>query len=140
LPSIQKNFTRHLESLAPVFDLLDQFTRGEGVDDESKHAVSLAVDELFTNMVKYQPDNANAITLELRVVDDTMIVHLIDRDVDKFDLTKKREPNLLASLDERTPGGLGIFLTKKLMDDVQYRYGDRTSIIILKKKFRRKHV
>lgn len=140
MPSIQKNFKRHLDSLASVFELLDQFVAGEGVDDESRHAVSLAIDELFTNMVKYHPDNANAISLELRVDDDTMVVHLIDRDVDLFDPTKKQDPYLGASLDERTPGGLGIFLTKKLMDDVQYRYGDRTSIVILKKKFRRHHV
>ena len=140
MPSIQKNFKRQLDSLASVFESLDQFTSGEGVDDESKHAVSLAVDELFTNMVKYQPDNANPITLELRVDDDTMIVHLIDRDVDRFDPTKRKDPYLGGSLDERTPGGLGIFLAKKLVDDVQYRYGDRTSIVILKKKFRRHHV
>jgi serine/threonine-protein kinase RsbW len=140
VPSVQQNFTRHLDSLTPVFELLDRFAAGERVDDESKHAVSLAVDELFTNMVKYHPDNANAITLELRVADDTMIVHLIDRDVDRFDPTEKRDPYIGELLDKRTPGGLGIFLTKKLMDDVQYRYGDRTSIVILKKKFRRQHV
>ena len=140
MPSVQKNFIRHLDSLAPVFELLDQFAAAERVDDESKHAISLAVDELFTNMVRYHPDNANAITIELRVVDETAIIDLIDRDVDKFDPTRKRDPYLGASLDERTPGGLGILLTKKLMDDVQYRYGDRTSIIVLKKKFRRKHV
>ena len=34
MPSIQKNFTRHLDSLAPVFEMLDQFASGEGVDDE----------------------------------------------------------------------------------------------------------
>ena len=140
MPSIQKHFTRHLDSLAPVFELLDEFAAGARVDDESKNAISLAVDELFTNMVRYHPDNANAITLELRVVDDTAVVHLIDRDVDKFDPTRKPDPYLGASLDERTAGGLGIFLVKKLMDDVQYRYGDRTSIIIMKKKFRRKNV
>jgi serine/threonine-protein kinase RsbW len=140
VPSIQKNFTRHLDSLAPVFEMLDQFASGEGVDDESKHAISLAVDELFTNTVKYHPDNANAVTLELRSVDNTLIVQLTDRDVEKFDPNKKSDPYLGASLDERTPGGLGIFLTKNLMDVVEYRYGDRTSIITLKKNFRRKHV
>lgn len=140
MSSIQQNFTRHLDSLAQVFELLDQFAAREGVDAESKHAVSLAVDELFTNMVKYHSDNTNAIILELRVVDNTMIIHLIDRDVDQFDITKKQDPYLGGSLDERKAGGLGIFLTKKLMDDVQYRYGDRTSVIILKKKFRRNNV
>lgn len=140
MASIQRNFPRHLDSLAAVFEVLDQFAAEERIDDESKHSISLAVDELFTNMVKYHPDNTNTITLELRADEGTAVIHLIDRDVDEFDLTKKKDPLLSASLDERTPGGLGIFLTKKLMDDVQYRYGDRTSIIILKKKFRRNNV
>lgn len=137
MPTIQMNFNRRLDSLSMVFDLIDKFTAEKGVDDQAKHAVSVAVDELFTNMVKYQPSNENPITLELRADRETMTVHLIDRDVDQFDPTKKPAPYLGASLDERTPAGLGIFLTKQLMDDVQYRYGDRTSLIILKKRFQR---
>jgi len=91
-------------------------------------------------MVKYQPSNENSITLELRADRETMTVHLIDRDVDQFDRTKKPAPYLGSSLDKRRPAGLGIFLTKQLMDDVQYRYGDRTSLIILKKRFQRQYV
>jgi len=60
--------------------------------------------------------------------------------VARFDITKKPDPYLGASLDDRKPGGLGIFLTKKLVDDVQYHYRDRTSTITLKKKIRKKNV
>ena len=138
--SVQKNFRRHLDSLAEVFDFIDQFTGDEQVDADAKHAVSLAIDELFTNMVKYHPASVHEITIDLRAEDDVMIVTLTDTDVDPFDPTTKSDPYLGNSLDERKPGGLGIYLTKKLVDDIQYQYDDRTSITVLRKYFRRKNV
>jgi anti-sigma regulatory factor (Ser/Thr protein kinase) len=135
-----KKFKRHLNSLAEVFDFIDRFVDQEEIDDSARRAISLAVDELFTNMVKYDPKNPNEITIELQVEDQNLLVTLIDRDVAPFDLTKKPDPYLGSSLDDRKPGGLGIFLTKKLVDDVQYQYQDRISTITLKKKIRKKNV
>ena len=140
MPFFGKKFKRHLNSLAEVFDFIDGFFEREQIDDASRRAISLAVDELFTNMVKYDPKNPNEITIELRVVNQDLLVTLIDRDVAPFDITKKPDPYLGASLNERKPGGLGIFLTKKLVDDVQYHYQDRTSTITLKKKIRKNNV
>lgn len=140
MPFFGKKFKRHLNSLAEVFDFIDRFVEQEQIDDSARRAISLAVDELFTNMVKYDPANPNEINIELRVVNQDLLVTLVDRDVAPFDITKKPDPYLGASLDERKPGGLGIFLTKKLVDDVQYQYQDRTSTITLKKKIRKKNV
>ena len=137
---LRKEFKRHLDSLAEVFDFIDRFVEHEKIDDAARRAISLAVDELFTNMVKYEPKNPNDISIELQVVNQDLVVTLVDRDVEGFDLTSKPDPYLGASLDERTSGGLGIFLTKKLVDDVQYHYQDRTSTITLIKKIRKNNV
>lgn len=138
--SVHKNFKRHLDSLTLIFDFIDQFAYEEKVDDSARHAVSLALDELFTNMVKHQPANQNDITIDLRTEGETMVVQLIDRDVDPFDLTKKPDPDFGGTLGERMPGGLGVFLTKNVVDDLHYRYNDRTSTVTLKKNFRRNNV
>ena len=137
---LRKHFTRDLDSLGAVFDLLDLFATQEELDTSSQHDLALALDELFTNMVKYQPANRNDIEIELRAEQETVTVKLVDRDVDKFDLTAKQDPYLGRSVKKRAPGGLGIYLTKRVVDDVQYHYGDRTSTITLIKKFRRRHV
>jgi len=136
----QRKFKRHMDSLARIFEFVGEFFEREQVDAETKHAFDLAVDELFTNTVKYHPSNPNEISIELRAENQTMILTLKDFDVDSFDLTKKPDPNLGASLKDRSPGGLGIYLTKKVVDEVQYEYHDRTSVITLKKSFRRKNV
>ena len=137
---LRKNFKRHLDSLAEIFDLIDRVAKQEEVEDAARRAISLVVDELFTNMVKHDSRNPGDITVELQVEDETFLVRLIDRGAPPFDITKKPDPYFGASLDERKPGGLGIFLTKSVLDDVQYQYQDGTSTITLKKNLRKKNV
>jgi anti-sigma regulatory factor (Ser/Thr protein kinase) len=140
VPPIERKFKRHIDSLAQIFDFIDRFVDEEKVADDARHAVLLAVDELFTNMVKYHPLNTNDVSIKLAAEGQTMVVQLVDQNVDPFDVTKKPDPDLSGSLDDREPGGLGIFLTKKFIDNVQYQHGDRISTIILRKNFRRKNV
>ena len=45
----------------------------------------------------------------------------------------KEDPDIRLSADEREIGGLGIFMTKKIMDDVTYAYKDGQNILTLKK-------
>ena len=45
------------------------------------------------------------------------------------DPTQKAYPDIKLSADERTPGGLGIFLTKKLMDSFEYGYRNGRNIL-----------
>ena len=140
MPPIEKEFKRHIDSLSHIFDFIDRLIDEEKIDDDTRHAVFLAVDELFTNMVKYHPQSLGDILVGLNVVDQALVVRLVDQDVESFDMTRRPDPDLSGTLEQRKPGGLGIFLTKKFMDDVQYEHRDRTSTIILKKKFRRKNV
>ena len=140
MSAVERQFRRNLDSLAKVFEFIDQFVVQENIDDDTRRAFDLAVDELFTNTVRYHPSNPNEVSIELRTENQTMFLTLKDFDVDSFDLTKKADPDLTGSLKERTPGGLGIYLTKKVVDDVQYQYHNRTSVITLKKSFRRKNV
>ena len=47
---------------------------------------------------------------------------------------KKEDPDVSLPASEREIGGLGIYLVKKSMDDVTYRYEDGKNILTLKKK------
>jgi serine/threonine-protein kinase RsbW len=140
LPSIERKFKRHLDSLTSIFEFIEHFVAQEGIDEEAKRAFDLAVDELFTNTVKYHPGNPHDISIELRADGANFALLLTDFDVDPFDITQKPDPELNKPLHERTPGGLGIYLTRKFVDNVEYQYLDRTSIITLKKSIRRKNV
>ena len=46
----------------------------------------------------------------------------------------KEDPNILLSSKERKIGGLGIYMTKKMMDDVEYKYENNKNVLELTKK------
>jgi serine/threonine-protein kinase RsbW len=137
---MEKKFQRDLRSLEKIFDFIDDFIAKQRIDHTVKDAVYLAVDELFTNMIRYHPKNKNDISLTLEKEKNKLIIRLIDREVEPFDITELEDPDLKGSLQERRPGGLGIYLTKNVVDAVQYEYRNRTSIITLTKHLGRKNV
>ncbi|MBQ3889087.1 MAG: ATP-binding protein, partial [Clostridia bacterium] len=51
-----------------------------------------------------------------------------------YDPLAKDDPDISLSAEEREIGGLGIFMTKQLMDDVAYTYKNGQNILTLKKK------
>ena len=50
-----------------------------------------------------------------------------------YDPTEKPDPDTTQSAEEREVGGLGIFMVKKLMDEVTYEYADGSNILTLVK-------
>lgn len=137
---MEKTFKRDIGSLEKAFGFIDEFAAKEQIGNSVRRSVYLAVDELFTNMIKYHPANVNDITIVLEREADTMTITLIDRDVEPFDIREREDPNLSASLDERKPGGLGLYLTKNVVDHIEYKYHNRSSVITLTKKLRRDDV
>ena len=51
-----------------------------------------------------------------------------------FDPLAKEDPDVTLSAEERRIGGLGIFMVKKSMDDVQYRHEDGKNILTIRKQ------
>ncbi len=128
---MDKKFKRDLNSLDGIFKFINEFSAKTGVDEAVVFTISLVVEELFTNIVKYTSENSNEILLQLKKNEDDLIIHLTDFDVDPFDITKTAEVDTKQSLEERRVGGLGIHLVKQMIDKIEYEYKDRQSKIIL---------
>lgn len=136
---MEQSFTRNLDQLHEVFGFLDTFAEESKVDMSVSLPVRLAVEELFTNMVKYNKDSRADITLAINRTGDTLTIVLTDFDTEPFDITSTGEVDTTASLDDRTPGGLGIHLVKRMVDEIHYRYKDRVSQITLIKSVTPRH-
>jgi anti-sigma regulatory factor (Ser/Thr protein kinase) len=137
---MEKKIRRDLNSLEEISQLIVNFVAGNNLGDSMAYTLNLAVEELFVNMVKYNPGNTNDVLIELSLFDNSIIVSLTDYDVDFFDITQVKEYDRFTTLKERKVGGVGIYLVKKVMDDVRYDYRDRKSKITLIKYLGSKNV
>ncbi len=126
---MKKRFKRQFASLNKVFDFVNIFIQKNSIDKSVSFTLNLAIEELFTNMVKYSRESISDISIDLAKKNSTLIVTLIDFDVEPFDLTKSKEVDIKAHLKDRRVGGLGIHLVKKMVDKIDYEYKNRESKI-----------
>ena len=115
-------FERTFESIPGMVEFTaDAFGR-LAIDRALLASVDLAVEELFTNMVKYSVGSDAAVHLAVTAVDRGVELTLIDEDVDPFDITKAAEVDIDAPIEQRTPGGLGLHLIRRIAESVKYEY------------------
>ena len=97
--------------------------------------IGVAVEEIFINIANYAyaPDKGKAtVCVEVSEEPVTVTITFVDHGV-PYDPLAKADPDVTLPAVEREIGGLGIFMTKNLMDDVTYEYRDGKNILTLKK-------
>ncbi len=92
--------------------------------------VNVAVDEIFSNIAHYS--GATVATLGCSLADGRVTLRFSDNGR-PYDPTGKPDPDTTLSAEERDIGGLGIFMVKKIMDEVTYEYTDGLNILTLVK-------
>lgn len=105
---------------------------------KARMQIDVAIDELFGNIAHYAYDNGTgSATVRIEVTEEPLAVILTFIDSGKpFNPLERPEPDTTLSAQERAIGGLGIFLVKKTMDEVVYRYEDGHNILSIKKMLR----
>ena len=126
---MQQSFRRSIDALGDIYAFTEDIMAEAGVTDAVRFPVHLAMEELFTNMVKYYPDNANDILLEVAATASGVAVTIVDFDVDEFDVTAERDVDTTMPLDGRVPGGLGLHLVQQMVDNLEYEFRDRQSTV-----------
>ncbi len=116
-------FKRDLNQLSYVFSFLDGFADETNVGMPIVLPLRLAIEELFTNMVRHNIAGNSDITISLDRDGDNIVVVLTDHDVaEPFDITSRKEVDTTAGLEDREAGGLGIHLVKRMVDEIHYHY------------------
>ena len=99
--------------------------------------ITIAIDELFGNIARYAYDSfTGPATVRVKVVEDPLSAEItfIDHGI-PYDPLAKDDPDLELGSDERQIGGLGIFMTKEIMDDIRYEYRDGKNVLTIVKAF-----
>jgi serine/threonine-protein kinase RsbW len=133
---MENTFKRSFDSLEELFAFTESFLETESVGADDRHDVHFAVEELFTNMVKYNAAGHADISLTLERSGDRLLVTLTDSDSPPFDVTKSPPVDIHRPIEEREPGGLGLHLTKKVVDSIEYEHEDGCTTITFSKDLR----
>ena len=126
------------DNLDKVLGYVDGFLEKAGCPMKTQMQIDVAVEEIFVNIANYaySPGIGSA-TIRFEKQDDsgTAQIIFIDSGI-PYNPLEKEDPDTTLSAEEREIGGLGIFMVKKSMDDVQYRYENGQNILTLKKNIK----
>lgn len=123
------------DQLGTVIDFINETIEEAGGSMKAVMQVELAVEEIFINIASYAygTDGGDA-TIRVDMTDNgkVLVIEFIDSGM-PFDPLAKDDPDVMLPAEQRGIGGLGIFLVKKNMDSVEYRYEDRCNILTIRK-------
>ena len=123
------------QNLIAVRQFVEDTTTRLNVRPDAISNMVLAVDELITNIIVHgyrgQP---GSIDIELQATGSDLEIRLLDQSP-PFDPMTVPVPDIGAPLDQRRPGGMGIYLARQIMDTLSYRskFGQGNELILVKK-------
>lgn len=131
-------FAAKFEYLDEIRDFVGEIARKSGFSEKEVYNIQLATDEAASNIIEHAYEGVSDGMLELScgLDGDTLMIILIDHG-EPFDPSEVPMPDLTADLSERQIGGLGIFLMRKLMDEVHYKSNpenNRNTLTMIKRK------
>lgn len=130
----EKTFSAQNENLSAVIGFVEQELEKAECPPKVMMQISLCVEELFTNVANYAyPGGSGDVTFAIACHEGEMSLRITDSGV-PFDPLKQDNPDVTLSAEERSIGGLGIFLVKKTMDELHYEYKNKQNILSMKKK------
>lgn len=127
-----------VENLQRVMGFLEEQMAEAGCPEMLVSQVEIAVEEIFVNIAHYAYSNGIG-PAQVRCEaggDPLQIVVGISDEGRPYDPLAGKDPDITLPADERPVGGLGIFMARKLMDDVRYEYRDGKNILTLLKRGR----
>jgi sigma-B regulation protein RsbU (phosphoserine phosphatase) len=124
------------ESISSAADFLDSCTEDFSIPLRTGYSLKVVTDEIFSNIVYY----SGAKNAQILFRDDSETITLIFLDDGKpYNPLEAEEPDITAGVEDRNIGGLGLFMVKKMAEQVHYEYvGEKNQLIVLLSKAAKK--
>jgi len=131
-------FAAKFEYLDEIRDFVGDIARSGKFSDKDVYNIQLASDEAASNIIEHAYEGVNDGVLEIScgLKNDVLTIILVDHG-ESFDPSDVPMPNLKADLSERKIGGLGLYLMRKLMDEVYYdadQQNNRNTLTLIKRR------
>lgn len=123
-----------LDEIGRLAEALERFAAEHAVGPATLNAVNVALEEIVTNVISYAYDGgAHAIRVEFWV-DEGSVYAVVTDDGRAYDPLQRPDPDVDAPLEERSIGGLGVMLVKRLMDQATYERRGGTNVLTVRKR------
>ena len=116
------------KSMIPVSEFVKSLTEKLAVVPKVANKVSIAVDEIYSNIINYS--GAELATISYEIKDGRLYITFTDDGI-PYNPLEAEEPDITLSAEERKIGGLGIFMVKKMTESMEYTYEDEKNILKL---------
>jgi anti-sigma regulatory factor (Ser/Thr protein kinase) len=114
-------FDANFDNLDEIREFVGEAARQGGFSDKEIYSIQLAADEASSNIIEHAYAGVGDGKIEIDCSISDTELKIVMRDHGRsFDPSSVPEPNIKADLSERKIGGLGMYLMRKLMDDVSY--------------------
>jgi serine/threonine-protein kinase RsbW len=123
-----------LKEMGRLLDGVESWGQEQGLSPKMIFDLHLVLDEIFTNIVNYGYDDAaeHQVLIDVeREADDVRV--RVEDDARAFNPLERPDPDLGVPLEERKVGGLGIYLVRQLMDEVEYTREGGKNVLSLRR-------
>ena len=119
---MQIDLTNMESVLAAIEAKLETF--GDTLPSDKMYKATFVVEEILTNLARHAnfEERTENVSLELTLLESNNLKLTFKDNSNAFNLLNFPDPDINASLEDREPGGLGIFMTKKYAKTLQYTY------------------
>ncbi len=124
-----------IENVSVVTDFVDSELEERNCPKTARCQIDIAIDEIFSNIANYayNPKQGDAI-VRVEVTDDPLEVIITFTDKGKpYNPLLKEDPDVSLSAEDREIGGLGVFIVKESMDEIDYHYEDGKNVLKIRK-------
>ena len=120
------------ENLSLVLSFVKTELQAHGTEGKLQRQIAIAVEEIFVNIAHYayNPEIGNAV---IRVCIDEEVSIEFEDNGNPYNPLEKTDPDTTLKAKERRIGGLGVFMVKKIMDSVDYRFENGKNIVKIRK-------
>lgn len=130
---MQRSFKKDMAALSEIFPFLEQELVSLHASSAAVYNVSLAVEELFTNMVKYSVSGNGMVAISIAKAGESCRVGMEECGAEPFDPTGIGEVDLAEHNRAGRAGGLGLHLVRNLVENLRYEYRNNCNVITFTK-------
>ncbi|MBQ1893843.1 MAG: ATP-binding protein [Clostridia bacterium] len=123
------------KNLDEVLSFIDEHIGLLAPSERARMQLAVAAEEIFVNIADYAytPFKGDAKVRITASEEERAVTVAFEDGGMPYDPLKRQDPDISLPAEERTPGGLGIFLAKKLTDELSYEYREGKNILKFKK-------